>query len=258
MTYSAFRRWADVPLPGSPMLSVVIPAYNEERRIVPTIGAIASFCSDFEPSWELIVADDGSSDGTADLVEALHLANVRLLRDVNQGKGAAVRRGILAAGGELVLFTDADLSTPIEHLDPMVTLLRAGGADVVVGSRAAHGADVHSRSPLRRALTSATAALSKAVLHLGVNDTQCGFKLFDGAAARWLFSRQTITGFAFDLEILHLARRAGMTVVEVAVEWHDAPGSKVSGVSDTFRGGRDLLRIRANTWLGRYDELVRS
>lgn len=256
MSYGAYRSWVERPLDRSPDLSVVIPAYNEERRILPTVGAIASYCCDHVPAWELIVADDGSTDRTRALLERLGFANLRILSEPNQGKGAAVRRGVLAALGGRVLFTDADLSTPIQQLDRLLAAQRALGAPVVVGSRAVVGAAVHARSLPRRLLSRGAAELSRRSLGLPHADTQCGFKLFTRDAAQLLFARQTLPGFAFDLEILYLAHRARLRVAEVAVEWHDAPGSKVSGVRDAVAGARDIVRIRRRARAGRYDERV--
>jgi dolichyl-phosphate beta-glucosyltransferase len=254
LSYEAYRAWADQPLDRPPELSVVIPAYNEERRILPTIGAVASYCCDHLPAWELVVADDGSTDLTRVLLEHLGFANLRVLSEPNQGKGAAVRRGVLAARGDHVLFTDADLSTPIQQLGRLLAVQRELGAPVVVGSRAVVGAAVHARSLPRRLLSRSAAALSRRSLGLPHADTQCGFKLFTRDAARFLFARQTLPGFAFDLEILYVAHRAGMRVAEVAVEWHDAPGSKVSGVKDAVAGARDIARIRRRARAGRYTD----
>src|SRR5215216_2742334 len=142
MAYAHYDQWKNTPVDDLPYLSIVIPAYNEEIRIVPTIGAIASHVSSLGFSWELIVADDGSNDQTATLVEELGFVNLRLLRaPVNGGKGSAVQRGMLAARGEYILFDDADNSTPIEEIEHLLRKLDGEGFDVAVGSRATAGAE---------------------------------------------------------------------------------------------------------------------
>ncbi len=255
MSYDAYERWKREPIAGEPFVSIVIPAYNEEIRIVPTIGAIASHMSSRGYPWELLVADDGSKDSTADLVEGLAMVNLRLLRaPANGGKGSAVRRGVLAARGRYVLFADADNSTPIEEIDKLLKKVEGEGYDIAIGSRAADGAEEAHRSPLRRLLSGGLRLFVRSVLRVGVSDTQCGFKLFSGSAARRLHSAQTIMGFSFDLEILYLAARLGYRVAEVPVAWIDAPGSKVDPIREVRRFVRDLITIKLNDLRGVYAE----
>ncbi len=252
MDYDTYRRWRDQRDDRRPHLSVVIPAFNEKQRIVPTIGAFAAHLSRSEVAWELIVADDGSSDETVALVEMLDHANIRVLRaDRNGGKGSAVRRGVFAARGDLVLFADADCSTPVEELDRLVGAIE-GGADVAIGSRKESGATVEHRSGLRRILTSGLQQIVKLGLGVPVKDTQCGFKLFTARAARTLFRAQTVLGFSFDLEILYLAGRKGLRIVEVPVRWYDAPGSKVDTKKEIVRFLQSIARIRWNALSGVY------
>ncbi len=249
----AYREWAATPIEGRPKFSVVIPAYNEEWRIVPTIGAIATHMSSLGHPWELIVADDGSTDTTVELVQDLGLVNLRLLiADQNGGKGSAVRRGMLAASGELVLFADADQSTPIEHIESLVQEIDAGH-DVVVGSRAADGAEVANKSLARKVFSSGLSLLVRGLFRIPVSDTQCGFKLFTADAADLLFRRQLIDEFSFDLEILYLAGKFDLTTTEVPVTWIDAPGSKVDAAKVAAEFLRDLAIIRWNDLRGRYD-----
>ncbi|OLF07071.1 hypothetical protein BU204_35940 [Actinophytocola xanthii] len=240
------------PLTPPPVVSVVIPAYNEEWRILPTIGAIATHMSARGEPWELIIADDGSTDATISLVRDLRFANLRLLvAEENRGKGNAVRRGMCAARGKLVLFADADQSTPIEQFDRLAALIDAG-FDVVAGSRAAQGATVSGKSLTRRVLSRGLRAVVSRGFGITVTDTQCGFKLFTKDAAQELFSTQLVNGFSFDLEVLYLARHLGYRVAEVPVEWIDAPGSTVDAAKVSMQFLRDLLRIRLNRVLGRY------
>ncbi|MCU0491221.1 MAG: glycosyltransferase family 2 protein [Chloroflexaceae bacterium] len=253
MAYANYEQWKNIPLSVDPHLSVVIPAYNEAARIVPTIGAIASYLCDMGQPWELLVADDGSTDTTLALVEGLGLANLRLLRaERNGGKGSAVRRGMLAARGRYLLFADADNSTPIEELPRLLACLQSGNYKIAVGSRSAAGASATNRSPLRRTLSGGLRWLTNHGLGLGVSDTQCGFKLFSRDAARTLFPMQTLMGFSFDLELLYLARRMGYRVAEVPVAWVDAPGSKVAPLRDASRFLGDMATILLNDWRGVY------
>lgn len=236
-----YRKWASTPIEDRPATSVVIPTYNEEVRVVPTIGAIAAeMCRIGEP-WELIVSDDGSTDGTVAIVRDLGLANVRVLESPNTGKGGAVRRGVQASRGRLVLFADADQSTPIEQFELLATRI-ADGADIAVASR--HSGTETSKSLQRRAVSAILRGLTRAVYRIPVVDTQCGFKLFTAEAAATVFGRQRIDGFSFDLEVLWLGHRAGFRIDEVPVEWIDAPGSKVQPGRDGLRFLTDIARIR--------------
>jgi len=253
MTYADYTAWKTTPIADEPYLSIVIPAYNEEERILPTIGAIASHVAGMGFPWELIIADDGSRDQTVALVESLGLVNLRLLRaETNGGKGSAVRRGVLAARGRYILFDDADNSTPIEELGKLLHALADEGYDLAVGSRAAGGAEEARRSLLRRTLSGGLRWMVRYLFRIGVRDTQCGFKLFTRAAAHRLYAAQTIDGFSFDLEILYLAARLGYRVAEVPVSWIDAPGSKVDTAREVQRFLRDLALIKWNDMRGVY------
>jgi dolichyl-phosphate beta-glucosyltransferase len=253
MAYDNYVAWKNTPLEGQPLISIVIPAYNEELRIVPTVGAIASHISNLGFPWELIIADDGSTDTTVELLEELDFKNLRVLRaERNGGKGSAVRRGMLAARGEFLLFDDADNSTPVEELGKLLAAVQSGEYEIAVGSRALAGAQEAHRSLKRRVLSGGLRWIVRYGLRIGVRDTQCGFKLFSRAAARQLYAAQTITGFSFDLEILYLAAKYKYRVAEVPVAWVDAPGSKVDGLREARRFVRDLLRIKWNDLRGLY------
>ena len=253
MSYIDYEQWKTTPNTGEPYLSIVIPAYNEEIRIVPTIGAIASHVSDLGFPWELIIADDGSKDDTVKLVQELGFVNLRLLvAEKNGGKGSAVRRGILAARGRYVLFDDADNSTPIEEVSRLLHELEQGKYDVAVGSRAAEGSQEAKRTMLRRLMSGTLRWIVQNVFSIGVQDTQCGFKLFTREAAHRLYGAQTIVGFSFDLEILYLAHKFGYRIAEVPVAWVDSPGSKVDTTKEAQRFLRDLMKIKVNDWRGTY------
>jgi glycosyltransferase involved in cell wall biosynthesis len=253
MAYSDYEEWKTTPIKGQPELSIVIPAYNEEERIIPTIGAIASFVSNLGFPWELIVSDDGSKDQTVKLIEDLGFANLRVMKTPrNGGKGSAVRRGMLAARGKYVLFTDADNSTPIEEVAKFLETIRSGGYDIAVGSRAAEGAEEANRSVLRRVFSGGLRWIVRNILRIGVRDTQCGFKMYTREAAQRLYKAQTIMGFSFDLENLYLASKIGYRVIELPVSWFEAPGSKVDPIKEARRFLKDLVRIRVNDLRGVY------
>ena len=251
-TYAHYLKWKNDPIPDQPYLSIVIPAYNEAVRIVPTIGAIASYVCSLDFPWELLIADDGSRDDTVALCQELELANLHvLIAPQNGGKGSAVRRGMLAAKGKVILFADADNSTPIEELSGMLKKLDEG-YDVVIGSRGASGAQEAHRSLLRRTMSATLRGMIRPIFNLQVKDTQCGFKLFRREAAQRLFNAQTIMGFSFDLEILYLASKWGYKVAEQPVAWVDAPGSKVDSKKEIKRFLKDMWRIKMNDFQGVY------
>lgn len=235
-------------------MSVVIPAFEEAERILPTLERVHAWLAEVAPGSEIVVVDDGSADRTAETVEdfAAHAGpdpTVRCLRlPENRGKGAAVRRGVLAADRPLVLYTDADLSTPIEEVVHLKAALEAG-ADLAIGSRSAPGARVEIHQPVYRVLMGKTFnKIMRAITFLGVVDSQCGFKLFPREVAHRLFAASRIDSFAFDVEILWLARRAGLRVAEVPVRWLNDPRSTVHPVWDSLRMLEDTLRIR---WIHR-------
>ena len=235
-------------LPNSgPWLSFVIPAYNEERRIVSTLLSVTAYLRARRIPSEIVVVDDGSFDGTAHLVEqfAQEHPEVRLLRQArNLGKGAAVRTGMLAARGEWRVFSDADGSTPIEEVERLLAAA-AGGATVVIGSRAIGSEDTRTERRLGRAVVGRVFAFFVNWWAVpGIADTQCGFKLFDRRSAEWIFERQRLDDFAFDVEILFLAQRHGLEIVEVPVNWSDVDGSKVELLRDSSRMLWAVARMR--------------
>lgn len=232
-------------------LSVIIPAYNEALRLGPTLDRVAGYLAARGIDHEILVIDDGSSDGTAALALGHPAAAVRLLRQPrNLGKGAALRRGVAESRGRRVLLTDADLSTPIEELERLEDRLEAG-ADLAIGSRGLEDSDVRRAQPIYRELMGRT---FNGIIRLlgvrGVSDTQCGFKLLSGAVARELFPFLAIDGFAYDVELIWLARRRGLRVDEVGVAWINSPDSRVHPVFDSIAMLRDvvLMRWRHRGW----------
>lgn len=240
-------------------ISIVIPAYNEQRRLPDTLAAIARYLGtkrDFQP--EILVVDDGSSDGTRAVAEAFASAcgqaRVRVLANPgNRGKGYSIRHGMIEATGDWVLFSDADLSAPIEELDKLFWEVRRLDADIAIGSRAVDRSliGVH-QSVFRENAGRLFNLLMRLLTGLPFADTQCGFKLFSRRAAREVFRRVHIEGFGFDAESLFIARRLGFQVIEVPVRWNHAAGTKVSMLGDSLNMFLDLLRIRFNQLKGMY------
>ena len=237
----------------SPFLSVIIPAYNEEGRIARTLETVVRYIQGQGYSWEVIVADDGSEDGTAALVEsaAKESPGIRLLGLSHGGKGSAVKGGMLEAQGQYRFIADADLSMPIEYLErflpPHLT-----DCDVAIGSREAPGAQ-RFQEPLRRHLMGRAYNWMVRLLAVrGLSDTQCGFKCFSAQAAQVLFPLQRSQGFGFDVEILFLAQKMGMRIVEVPIDWYYHGGSKINPLRDGFLMSKDILSVRWNDIKGRY------
>jgi dolichyl-phosphate beta-glucosyltransferase len=237
-------------------LSVVIPAYNEAKRLPATLESLRAFLDrDGRPS-EVIVVDDGSTDGTSDVVRSMERADerIRLIRlPQNRGKGYAVRTGVVNAAGRLVLFADADGATPFEELLRLEGHL-TGVSPIVIGSRAMRDRATKVEARIYRRVAG---RIFHAVVRLyairGFTDTQCGFKLFTSEAAHDLFSRMRMAGYSFDVEVLLMATRSGYQVAEVPVNWTHQPGSKVRVVRDGLRMAFDVMRIRTNALRGMYD-----
>jgi len=250
---------------SEPCLSVVIAAYNEEQVIGASVERVASYLAGGD--HELVVVDDGSRDRTAALVEALQprYPQLRLLRlPRNQGKGSAIRAGVLASRGRYVLYTDADLVYPIEGVEPFMRALDAG-ADVAIGSRR-HARTLFALNPRhfsyiyqRHLVGQAYIWTVDRALRLGVSDTQCGFKCFRGVVARDIFARLTLSDFAFDVEALYVARLLGYRIVELPVYFvYLGEQSSVELVRDSLRMLRDLHTIRENGRRGRYGVRART
>ena len=234
-------------------LSIIIPAYNEEKRIVPTLVEVDDFLAASGLAYEIIVVDDGSSDRTVPVVLDVGAARhrVRLIATrPNRGKGAAVRRGMLAAGGHVRVMYDADGSMPASELPRLFSPVATGRADLAIGSRYAFGARTENAQPRwRRVWSRMCNWFIQRTLVRGVVDTQCGFKAFSAEAAEATFGRATVDGWAFDLEILALADRLGFVIDEVPVIWSDDASSRVNPVRDFVGVVREWMTIRRN--LGR-------
>jgi dolichyl-phosphate beta-glucosyltransferase len=239
-----------------PDLSIVIPAYNEEARLGRTLEDYLAYCRRSGRRVELIVVDDGSLDRTSVVVNsfAARYPEVRLIRLAeNQGKGQAVRSGVVNAQGRRILFADADGATPLSEVERLDAALE-GGAHVAIGSRALADRTVKVHAKFyRRFIGRVFHGLVELLTVPGVKDTQCGFKLFTGAVAHDLFSRMRVRGFSFDVEVLMMAQRRGYTIAEVPVNWTHQPGSKVNLVTDSARMLRDLFVIRGRYMRGYYN-----
>ncbi|MGA2134494.1 MAG: dolichyl-phosphate beta-glucosyltransferase [Bryobacteraceae bacterium] len=237
-------------------ISIIIPAYNEEKRLPATLRRVVDYLCRGEWAFaEIVVVDDGSADGTVAVAEQMRAAYARLrvLRNPgNRGKGYAVRHGMLECAGEWALFTDADLSAPIEELDKLWDAAGQAGAQVAVGSRALDRRliGVH-QSWFRENAGRFFNLVMRLITGLPFHDTQCGFKLFEARAAREIFGRQLLDGFGFDVEALFIGRRLGYREIEVPVKWNDVAGTKVSAWKG-LTAFADPFTVRWNQARGRY------
>lgn len=224
-------------------VSIIIPAYKEEERLAATLQKINNYFDDLSFSYEIIVVDDGSKDKTSEIAVSIPNTKV-LIQQRNQGKGAAVRRGMLESNGEFRLFTDADLSTPIYEFEKLYNQYK-NGFDLVIGSRALDSSMIKVHQPFYREMMGKT--FNKIVQFLvvkGISDTQCGFKGMSKHAAIDIFSKCKIDGFGFDVETLFLADKLGYKIKEISVEWYNDNRSKVDPIKDSIRMFLEILRIK--------------
>ncbi|HEV2349359.1 MAG TPA: dolichyl-phosphate beta-glucosyltransferase [Terriglobia bacterium] len=239
-----------------PLLSIVIPAYNEAHRIGDTLEKVLRYCDCGTFPTELIIVDDGSTDSTPELLKEIQGRRpaIRILRnEPNRGKGFSVRRGVLEAQGEFVLFTDADLSAPIDETDKLLAALESLRADAAVGSRAINRQLIGVHQPKFREFSGRFFNLCvRLATGLKIHDTQCGLKLFRRSSTRRAFELQRVDGFGFDPELLFLIERLGGKVVEVPVRWDDNPATKVRFLHDAPRMFFDLVELRWRAVTGKY------
>jgi dolichyl-phosphate beta-glucosyltransferase len=238
-----------------PFLTIVIPAYNEERRLGTTLEAIAAYLSRQSYSASVLVVDDGSADRTVQVVKDFAAAHPELalsvLSTTHRGKGHAVKTGMLATTSTYRFLCDADLSMPIEELSKFLPPQR-NHFDIAIGSREAPGAKRYGEPRHRHIMGRVFNLIVRLVAVRGLADTQCGFKCFHERAAEALFPLQQMDGWAFDVEILFLAQQRHFKIVEVPIDWYHVANSKISPIGDTFRMFRGALAVRWNGWKGLY------
>ncbi len=238
-----------------PDLSIVIPAFNEELRLPATLDRLAEYLPTLGLQTEVLIVDDGSRDRTAEVAKSFDrkISGLRVLSNgTNRGKGYSVRHGMLEAAGDLVLFTDADLSAPIEESDQLIAALR-NGYDVAIGSRALNRSLISTHESAFRELAGIIFnRIVRVVLWLPFVDTQCGFKAFRRERCRIIFELQRIEGFGFDPELLYLARHFRLRAIEIPVRWGHSPDTKVSMLRDSLKMFVDIFVIRWNALMGRY------
>jgi len=243
------------------MVSLVIPTFNEKKLITKTIDEVLSYFANEDYKFEIIIVDDASSDRTPELVMAYaqRYDCIRLIiNETNRGKGFSVKKGVLSAQGKYIVFTDADLSTPIKELSILLHSL-SSGYDIVIGSRIIESSRVKVKQPwLRRIMGRFFNMYISFFFSINISDTQCGFKGFEAAAAKRLFSMQKISGFSFDVEILYLAKLVGYRVKEIPVLWINRTDSRVRILKDSLNMALDVLRIKLNSFKGLYRDEIKE
>lgn len=236
-------------------LSIVIPAYNEESRISETIDHVRDYLNKNFMKFEIIVIDDGSSDGTSSIVneQCARLTEIKLLRSMkNLGKGYSVKKGVLASEGNIILICDADLSAPIEEIEKLIPYLD-NGFDIVIGSRGLRDSEIVIHQPwCREKMGRIFNVFVRALIFDGIKDTQCGFKLFTAESAREIFNKSRMNGFSYDVEILFISMIRGLKIKEVPIRWAHSPDSKIRPLEDSIKTFIELLKIRLNYFRGYY------
>jgi dolichyl-phosphate beta-glucosyltransferase len=249
----SYLLWSHPPIALNPFFSIVIPAHNEQNRLPSTLEKIFHFLKDQSFSSEVIVVENGSTDNTHALAQqfARQHENLRVLQS-EKGKGAAVQRGMLAAKGDYRFMCDADLSMPVEEILKFIPP-KLQDFDIAIASREARGAVRYNEPSYRHWGGRGINFIVQTLILPGLNDTQCGFKCFRGEVAEDIFSRQTLHGWSFDIELLYIARRQGYRVVEIPIHWYHFSDSKVSALRDAVDMIKDIFRIHANARRGLYD-----
>ncbi|MEN6295607.1 MAG: dolichyl-phosphate beta-glucosyltransferase [Chloroherpetonaceae bacterium] len=226
-------------------ISIVIPAYNEEERLPTTLRTIIDYFENLSKEYEIIVVDDGSQDNTAEIAQHFNPRVNVIKLPKNSGKGAAVREGISHAQGDFILFSDADLSTPITEFHKLQESLE-NGSHIAIGSRAIDSSLIKVHQPFYREFMGKTFnKIVRALVLRGIQDTQCGFKMFKNSVAKQIFSLAKIDGFGFDVEILYLAHKMNFKIDEIPVEWRNDTKSKISPVYDSLKMFFEILKIRS-------------
>lgn len=242
-----------------PELSIVIPAYNESAVIGATLAEVSEYLEGRGVDYEIILVSDGSTDNTAKIALSARAGNSRiqvLKNERNMGKGFSVKKGCLAARGKVIVFTDSDLSYPISEVEKPLKMIRGGQCDIAIGSRTVRGAviEVHT-SPLRKVMSKVFNLFVRIIAIHGIRDTQCGFKGLSREAARDIFSRQTMNGFSFDVEIIYIAKKLGYKVGEFPIVWaRSSESSSVNPLSDSMVMFLDILKIRFLGLKGEYNK----
>jgi dolichyl-phosphate beta-glucosyltransferase len=235
-------------------LSIVIPAYNEEKKIGRTLSLIVDYLNKKIFDWEIIVIDDGSRDRTKDIIKRF-MGDKRISligNEKNRGKGYSVKKGILRAQGGFILFSDADLSTPIDEMDKLFLCLR-NGYDIAIGSRGLEESKIIiPQFWIRQTMGKIFNLIIRFFILPGIKDTQCGFKLFKGSIAKKVFSLLKIDGFAFDVEVLYIAEKLNLKIKEVPIKWYDSPESKVNPTIDSFKMLIDVCKIKMRSIRKKY------
>lgn len=241
----------------NPFLSIIIPAYNEAVRILPTLRRATAYLANQQYSWEVVVVDDGSTDNTGELVTGFiqEVPGITLLALPHRGKGGAVRAGMIHAQGTYRFLCDADLSMPIEQLERFLPP-QLEGFEVALGSREVFGARRIDEPSRRHLMGRIFNWLVRVLAVRGISDTQCGFKCFQHEAAEILFRQQKTNGFAFDIEVLFLAQKMKMRLVEVPIDWYHMPQSKVRPMRDAIAMTKDILEIRRRAFTGQYGKIT--
>jgi dolichyl-phosphate beta-glucosyltransferase len=240
----------------APFVSIIIPAHNEETRLPQTLEQALAFLKQQTYSSEMLVVENGSNDRTFEIAEkyARQHSSLRVLRETARGKGLAVRRGMLEAKGAYRFMCDADLSMSIEQLNHFVPPA-IENVDIAIGSREAASAVRYNEPSYRHLGGRVINLIIRALILPGLQDTQCGFKCFSAAAAEQVFRLQTLSGWSFDIELLYLARRRGLTIREIPIHWQFNPETKLSAVQDALRMVRDIFVIHRNARRGLYDRI---
>ena len=237
----------------------MIPAYNEAGRLPASLNQVTAYLAAQPYTSEILVVDDGSADGTADAAEAFvaRHAGLQVLREPHRGKGGAVKAGMLAATGQHIMFADADFSMPVADLAKFLPVLR-GAYDVAIASREGPGARRFNEPEYRHMMGRVYNLIVRIFALGGLQDTQCGFKCFRQEVARRVFPLQTMDGWGFDVEVLFIARKHGLRITEVSIDWYYGASSKVSPIRDTIRMFREVFEVRWNDLRGRYSGAART